>query len=141
MPNKLFRCYKCNVPFGIEFMADGPKCPKCSSVGAPNIVQLTLVHFVAPDPEAPIKYKNGPPQYVACKPGKKNLVGENFHATCEVRAVTCPMCVKTEAFKLACLDLAESRGLSEEELLEEHPRLAGRGMLLIEQEPTIVTRP
>ena len=129
---KPYRCYACNRPFGIEFMADGPKCPKCGAVGAPCVVGLVYVHFLMPDPGGVIPCSGGVKASIACRPGKPNPNVERHPMTGEVRAVTCPACAKTEAFKLACIELAESRGMTEEELHEENPRLAGKGLLLVE---------
>lgn len=129
---KPHRCYNCNKPFGIEFMSDGPQCPMCGSVGAPNVLRLTVVHFLAPDSEGSIHCLGGQRATIACMPGKKHYDAERHPRSPEVRAVSCPNCAKTEAFKLACIELAEVRGMSEQELQEEHPRLAGKGLLLVE---------
>lgn len=130
---KPYRCYKCNQGLGgIEFLADGPQCPKCGSVGPPHVIGLTYVHFLAPDPNGPITCLGGVRASVACMPGKANLNAERHPRTPEVRAVSCPVCAKTEAFRLAVIELAESQGLMEQELLDENPRLAGKGLLIVE---------
>lgn len=127
-----YRCYRCNNPFGIEFMADGPRCPKCGAEGPPHIVPLVYVHFLQPDANGPIFTKGSLKASVACMPQRPNLAGDHFAATPEVRAVTCPKCVGTPGFQAAVRELADVRGLTEQELLDEHPRMAGKGLLLVE---------
>lgn len=99
---KRFRCWRCNSPFGFEFVADGPKCPSCSA-GPPAVIPLVSVHYFALTPGGVIKGGDGLQYSIACNPtlmeyGRRSL-------SSEPTAVTCPACKETPAFQQA-FDLA-----------------------------------
>jgi hypothetical protein len=99
-----YRCHNCPSRFvgGLrcyhEFDADEPACDKCGSVTA--VFEIESVHFLIPDPAGPIFSQKG--RYrLACEPRREVLAlpGEDYHATAEARAVTCPSCMGVEEWR------------------------------------------
>lgn len=94
----LFRCYRCNAPFGYEFEADQPACPQCRAE-PPAVVRLTPVHWLAPG-GGPIRGTEGGDYRLCCAPDRTLTPG--LMATGQPDAVTCPRC-KADATHQAAL--------------------------------------
>lgn len=101
---KLYRCYACandrGIP-GLDFDGDKPVCPKCGIDGSNKrfeqfIVTREVIHFDAPIDHPTLKFEMGV-GYAACD--QKITVASNWKASGDPRAVTCPNCRGTEAFK------------------------------------------
>lgn len=100
---KRYRCAQCRLPefpFGLEFEAAEPQCPRCKATGAFAILELVNVHLYAPDQSnGPIVGEHGRRFRVACKPNATNPNG--VPCTGDPNAVTCAECKKTKDFKAA----------------------------------------
>jgi hypothetical protein len=113
-----YRCYQCKDPRrrpGVhhEFEGDRPLCPKCGA-GEPAVLELTPVHFLFGAPDGPIEGKNGLRYRAACEPGREVLAVhalDQYAATGDPRAVTCPSCMGTPAYKRAAGFVKELRGV------------------------------
>lgn len=98
-----FRCYnpKCGrVPLGFEFVADEPRCPKCSAFGGHAVHQLTDVHFLVMG-KGPI-IGHGGELHVACEPDRPHLSlhpHDEYAATDVPSAVTCLRCKEHPQFQ------------------------------------------
>ncbi len=101
-----FRCNNCFVAarpslaerLACIFEADLPVCPRCQ---AANCVELALVHLLVPDQKGPIYDPSGR-LHVACEPKRDALARHRFDdyaATQDPRAVTCPSCMGTPAYE------------------------------------------
>lgn len=98
--NRLFRCYRCNPPFGVEFESAEPVCPLCKAQ-YPAIVQLTQVHWLKQADGAPIRGFEGRGFYCACDPSRVHLAGvpdahnhSQWAASDSPDAVSCVRCKK-----------------------------------------------
>lgn len=97
------KCADTDLRPGHEFVFEGDpndvKCPKCGiTLKHPaNIARylhsLVPVHYLPPDPII----ETEPGLEMACQPGKPR----SGMQTAEPQAVTCPMCLETEAYKAA----------------------------------------
>jgi hypothetical protein len=111
-----YRCYNCKTRKpGVyhEFESDRPRCPKCGA-GEPAVLELTDVHFLAADPTGPIEGKNGLRFRVACQPTRDALAlhtTDTYAASGDPRAVTCPSCATTPAYRHAASFVKELRQL------------------------------
>ncbi len=102
-----WRCYDCG--FGAQFLewvGDG-ECPKCGrKFGGPGksragVQPLTDVHLVTFADDGPVLGLHGR-LVVACQPKRDGLAlypGDDYAATDDPRAVTCPSCRGTPAWK------------------------------------------
>ena len=101
MASKRWRCSFCRTleqPWGIEFEAETPQCPRCHASGM-VIIPLENVHFLAPDPQGLIAGAGGRRYRIACSPEKANPLGKP--ATGLPSAVTCRRCQDTVEFDRA----------------------------------------
>ena len=97
-----FRCSFCRTPekpWGIEFEADFPQCPRCHAQGLAVVIPVVKVHFYAPDSQGPIVGAGGRHYRVACSPGFTNPNG--IPCTGLPSAVTCEACMRTQEFHKA----------------------------------------
>lgn len=99
-----FRCYHCNVPAGMEFIADGPSCPSCKRTGGQLIFPLVDVHWLEERPDGPLAGYNGTKLAIGCMPKRPNTVG--LSGTPLLTEVSCPACRKSEAFQVAWAEWA-----------------------------------
>lgn len=98
-----FRCYDCDTEFEDKtpaVTAKLPICPSCGAIGEQRLARLELIHFDPPaipyDPERP-HIRRGK-HHAACD--EKIKVGRGGMFSGEPNAVTCKVCMETEAFKL-----------------------------------------
>lgn len=111
-----YRCYNCRlqkIGFYREFAKDRPECDHCGA-GAPAVVELLDIHFLASSSNGPIEGKNGRRFFVCCMPKREYLsVGlhDNFAATGDPRAVTCPICIESEAFKKFVVNVTQYKSI------------------------------
>lgn len=100
---RLFRCTACDPDH--EFTADaaGPvTCPKCGTVKGEGdrtgglVVPLVRVHYEEAHPVVGRKHGIGSGE-IACNPGQP--IAPGTVRSCEGKAVTCPECRETPAFK------------------------------------------
>ena len=98
--SKLWRCYNCPLDTGAEWheWQGLPKCPKCGlsqtdKPGGELVVERTAIHF---DPPHPLLKGKGTNKR-ACD-SKSVGIGS---ATGVALSVTCPECLKTDAYKTA----------------------------------------
>lgn len=110
-----WRCLICSggSPHGGIFRADSPRCPRCRCEKSGLIQEIVPVHFMAVG-SGPIQGTDGP-QHVACDPNRRELavspeVGDLFSATGDPRAVTCPDCRGTPAWKSAAAYFLQMKG-------------------------------
>lgn len=108
---QFYRCLKCSTKEPFEFWAEQPVCPQCglrrddARLGQ-FLIPLHVIHFDPPEIPALMKGKN----VRACEPAvaiQTPLDTRNnptrHGGTGDPRAVTCPQCKETEAFKAALL--------------------------------------
>jgi hypothetical protein len=127
---KPWRCYQCNRPKGLQFLAEEPKCPSCGAFGKRKVVPLVFTHWFMPDPEGPLFYQGGERYRLACMPKRANLAqGKRVSATGAVQSVTCPICVQTPEFLIAKREQAELFGYTEQEFHQRYPATV-RGLVL-----------
>ena len=111
-----FRCLTCrgNGLLGtFEFEADRRSCPKCGESSPSHISVLVDVHLMQVVPDGNL-FAGGKRHRVACQPKRETLgvsVYEAFSATPDPRAVTCPSCKTTRAWKEAAMAYPELRVL------------------------------
>jgi hypothetical protein len=111
-----FRCYHCKHPSRRpgryhEFEADKPLCPKCGA-GEPAVLQLVGVHFLYGDRMGPIEGRHGLRYRVACEPSREILaahLADDYAASGDPRAVTCPSCLTTPHYRRAASIIKELR--------------------------------
>lgn len=111
-----YRCYRCAHPSrrpGLyhEWEGDKELCPRCGA-GSPAVVQLVPVHFLYGDLMGPIAGANGLHYKVACEPGREVLalhIKDDYAASGDPRAVTCPSCMGTSHYKRAASLIKELR--------------------------------
>jgi ssDNA-binding Zn-finger/Zn-ribbon topoisomerase 1 len=87
--------------FVTEAKPEAIVCPKCGD--AHYLVPLVPVHFLAADPQGPIRSAEGRSR-VACRPDMAEVKGR---LTGEPSAVTCPACKGTKLFEERQRKLAE----------------------------------
>ena len=99
--------FRCNMstcgtfPQGFEFEDNSGVCPKCNASGPPRVAALIDVHLMVMHAKGPIEGKLGR-QMVACQPKREYLCRnqfEMFSASDDPTAVTCPKCLRTDAFR------------------------------------------
>lgn len=90
-------CIPANKHF-FDFQSDYPECPKCKSVGWPNVTKRSLTHFLVPDPKGKIEGQHGNYR-MACDATRDQLAtplnGEA--ATNLIYVANCPGCLKAVA--------------------------------------------
>lgn len=127
---RAWRCYRCNRPKGLQFLAEEPRCPSCNSYGKRKVVPLVFTHWFRPDPEGPIFCAGGEKYRIACMPKRASLAaGKRVSGTSHLEAVTCPVCVATPEFILAKQNRAEVLGYTEQEFHQRFPATE-RGLVL-----------
>ncbi len=96
-----FRCNLCSeVPRMFEWEDNSGACPKCGASGPPLVAALVDVHLMVMSRKGPIMGRMGR-QYVCCQPERAYLnrhPAEQFFATDDLRAVTCPKCLRSREF-------------------------------------------
>jgi hypothetical protein len=98
MAGRLYRCFRCNPPWGRNFIGAQPVCPQCNAT--PPAVQVrALIHWLRPDPNGPILGGPYGSRYqIACTPGRLQVRGDANH---QADIVTCPECQKAEDWQRA----------------------------------------
>lgn len=113
-----FRCLECTVPAmtheGVRleqfaFESDTGVCPRCTA-GPPLTVLLVDVHFLVPAADGQILGK-GRRFAVACNRKRSHLAtgqGDNYAASGDVRAVSCPRCKESPEYQAMAAILPEA---------------------------------
>jgi hypothetical protein len=109
---RLYRCYACVNPSGVpglDFEGELPVCPNCKLDGskvrfASYIAIREVIHFDAPFDHPTLRDTMGV-GHAACT--EKIVIAANsaVRATGVPRAVTCPRCQETDAFRKANEDV------------------------------------
>lgn len=114
-----YRCYVCrDLRPGLvnrfkTFDADAPVCPHCGA-GEPAVVELTAVHWMAPDPGGPFLGADGVRRKIACEPLREVLAlhaQDDYSASPDPRATTCRSCMGVPAWGLAAAVFKEMRAI------------------------------